>query len=134
MTGLEVAFPDIEDRLIVGLPVLLAAAGMPGVVTGSSTPSDLTAAGVKGFLRIALVDDPDDSITRAAIVDIDCFATTRRVAYDVSQKVRGILMSARSVDGMVIDSLRTVSGPKRVPWDNSNIRRLLATYRISTRR
>jgi hypothetical protein len=136
MTGLIEVFPDIEKALMDGLPPRLAELGRPGVGVGDSVPDDAKLAAFKntGFLRISLLDDPDNAITRIATVDIDCFAGTRSVAYDVSKKVRGILLSSRSLGGVTIDLVSTTTGPKRVPWDNANVRRLLSTYRISTRR
>ena len=80
------------------------------------------------------MDDPDDGYTRQALVDIDIFATTRAVAYALGEQTRGLMLSLRRLGGVTIDRTLTVSGPKRVPWDNTNLRRVLATYRISTRR
>lgn len=126
-------FPDMEEALIYGLPPALEATyGRTGVTVGGNVPAALT--GTSAFVRIQLLDDPDDGITRTAVVDVDVFAGTRSLAYDVAQEIRGVLGSVRALGGVLLDEVATESGPKRVPWDNQTIRRFLATYRISTRR
>lgn len=135
MTGLEGAFPDIETALIEGLPPLLVVPGGGVVKAGSVTDSKLTdyvAAGA--FMRVGVIGGGDDGFTRRAEVDIEHFAASRARAYALAEQTRGILLSKRTIGGVVIDRLVTVSEPKRVPWDNVNIRRFLTTYRISTRR
>lgn len=126
-------YPDIETVLIDWLKtVLTAPAGGSLYVGGTYTPEIEKAHAAA--VRVELLDDPDDGITRVAYVQIEVYARTRSVAYSLSQEIRDVLWSSRSYGGMVRDRIFTVSGPKRVPWDNANIRRFLATYRISTRR
>jgi len=135
VTGLEGGSPVIETPLSWGLPPLFGVPGGGVVKAGSVTDSKLTehvASG--GFMRVGVVGGGDDGFTRRAEVDIEHFAATRSAAYALAEQTRGILLSKRTIGGVVIDRLVTVSEPKRVPWDNSNIRRFLATYRISTRR
>lgn len=132
MTTLRDPFPDIEKALVEGLPPLLVVSGGGTVRAGTTLPSDLDAK--LPFLRVTLVDDPDDAFTRQALVDIDIFAASRAVAYALGEQTRGLMLSLRRLGGVTIDQTLTVSGPKRVPWDNTNLRRVLATYRISTRR
>lgn len=129
-------FPDVELALVTGIPAALADAGFADVTAGDSTPSNLEARAATGFVRVGIVADPDDAITRRATVDVECFATTRARGYALGEAIRGIMLSRRAVGGMLLDRVETVSGPKRVPWDENNekIRRFLATYRISTRR
>lgn len=131
--SLALPFPDIEDGLIGWLQTRLTPpAGGTLLVAGTYTPEMEKAH--KAVVRVELLDDPDDGITRAAFVQIEVFASTRSVAYPLAQEIRGALLSTRKVGEIVVDRVDTVSGPKRVPWDNANIRRFLATYRISTRR
>lgn len=132
MTTLRGPFPDIETALVNGLPPLLVVSGGGSVTAGTTTPSNLDAK--LPFLRVSVVEDPDDGYTRQATVDIDIFGATRAVAYALGEQTRGLMLSLRRLDGVTLDRVLTVSGPKRVPWDNTNIRRVLATYRISTRR
>lgn len=129
-------FPDIEKALIVGIPVALAARGFEGVTAKDTVPADSALASLlsAGFVRVQLINDPDDFFTRFAEVNIECFASTRSVAYDVSEEIRDVLLSSRNLGGVVMDRIETTSGPKRVPWDNSNVRRFLSTYKIHTRR
>jgi len=135
MNDLAKPFPDLELALIQGIPPLLAEMGKPDVKAGDTAPSNLATVAAKGFVRVQVLSDPDDAFTRRATVDIDYFALTRAGAYDLGVKTHGILLSARSLGGVVLDRVETVSGPKRVPWGSQpEIRRFLSTYRISTRR
>lgn len=127
-------FPDVETELILGLPPLLVIDGGGTIKAGSVTDNNLTVDVSAGaFMRVGVLDDVGDHLTRRLTVDIEHFAATRRVAYALAEQTRGIFLSKRAIGGLLVDSV-TVSGPKRVPWDNTNIRRFLATYRISTRR
>lgn len=126
------AFPDIESELVSGLPSLLVAPGGETISAGTVTPDDLEE--VVPYVRVTVIDDPDDGITRRATVTFEHFAASRATAYALGEQTRGILLSKRAIGGLLIDKVLTVSGPKRVPWDNQNLRRFLSTYRISTRR
>lgn|SRR5690606_22532593 len=131
-------FPDVETALYQGLRVvgLMSPQGGPVSTGPSFLPSHESAMGTTGaHVRVIYLAGPDDKITSTGLVDIDVFAARRGVGYAVAEQVRGIMNSARSLGGIVIDQSTTVSGPKQVPWDdNENIRRFLATYRVSTRR
>lgn len=137
-------FPDVQSALISGLPGLLNGqtvrylgndVELDGITVGETVPSPLDAPAVKGFVRVGLVDDPDNRITRFASIEIDVFTQSLGRSKAVAERIRGILREQRRIGGVVIDSCSTRSGPKRVPWDdNSKIRRVLATYVLSTRR
>lgn len=128
-------FPDAEGRLAVALPPLLTHPTGGTITSGTVTDSKLDQYVTAGaFLRVGVVDSSDDGITQRVLVDIEIFAASRAVAYALAEQIRGIMLSRREFDGMLVDQARTVSGPKRVPWDNNNIRRFLVTSRISTRR
>jgi hypothetical protein len=135
MTTLHDPFPDIERALVLGLPALVVVSnGGTLTVAPDFTPSQ-EPTGSNAHIRVELIDSPDDDFTALNVVNIDVFAASRAVGYAVAEQVRGIVKSARSIGGVVIDRTQTVSGPKQVPWDdNTTIRRFLATYRIPTRR
>ena len=136
-------FPNLRNALITELPGLLngqtvdvagTATLLAGITAGDSTGDDLDAVAVAGFVRIEILDDVDNGITRLATVDIDVFTTTTSRTAAIAERIRGILRDETKIGAVVIDRRRTRSGPKRVPWDNSRIRRSNATYTISTRR
>lgn len=139
-------FPPLQDALRVGLPLLLNGQEVPigfptvvqtelaGITAGTSLPSDLAARAVAGFIRPTVLDDPDDGVTRVAVVDIEVFCTRYDRGIAIMERIRGILRSETRIGGVVLDR-RTTSGPKEVRWDDNNsIRRFISTNRISTRR
>lgn len=138
MSDLSTPFPDLEKALVLGLPgVIQTLYGRTGLKADTSVPAEdiLKPMLTTGFIRVHLLDDPDDDFTRRGLVDIDCFAGTRALAYAVAQEIRVALKVTRRMGDVTFDRVSTESGPKRVPWDSSNTtRRFLATYKISTRR
>lgn len=122
-------FPDLETALSNWA---LAVVTMPtGVVLSTGSVLDLPEG--QCALRFTVVTDPDDGITRRALVDVEAFAPTRALGYNLGKQVHHRLTTARRVDGILVDRVLTVSGPSRRPWDNPNVRRFLSQYRISTR-
>jgi len=139
-------FPPLQDALRYGLPPLLngnqVLVGFPnrvpytmtGITSGTSIPSDLEAKAALGFIRPTVLDDPDDGVTRFAVVDIQFFCTRYDRGMAISERIRGILRDERRIGGVILDRRRT-GGPKEVPWDdNDTVRCFLSTHRISTRR
>lgn len=123
-------WPDLETALMNWLQetVVLPDGGV--LRTGTSLAFNEG----ESYIRVAVLDCPDDGLTQHATVEIDTFSPSRNLSYNLGRQVRRLLQTARRIDGVLVDRLLTVSGPKRVPWDNSNTRRHLARYRISTRR
>lgn len=137
-------FPPVIRALVLGWPALIngqtvkvgsTVTVLDGITAGTDYGTDLAAKAVKGFVRFSLVDDPDDGITRFAVVDVETFTTTYSLGQAIAERNRGILLGVRSVGGVILDRRRTASGPKEVRWDeNNNVRRFVSTHRISTRR
>lgn len=129
-------FPDLEKAGFMALRGLVVMPTGGTLTTGPDFSTDDSAGltGKNAHIAVVKRDDSDDTITMQAFLDIDVFAASRQVGYDVAEQVRGIMHSTRRLDGVVIDRVLTTSGPKQVPWDNSNVRRFSATYRISARR
>lgn len=137
MNGLDHDFPDMETALIRFFPgaiVVRDAAGIliPGATVASNTVLDLSKS--EYFIRVAAISLPNDGVTQFVTVDIDTFAPTRAVSYDLGVQVGRKLRETRRISGVVIDDMSTVTGPRRLPWDNTRTRRHGATYRLSTRR
>lgn len=120
-------FPDVETAVMDLLEQWY------GVETGTTTPSDLAA--IVPFVRVSLVAGRDDRVTDYSVVDIDVFTQTRQQGYDLAEGIRTRLLDGPHQSGtVVIDKVRTETKPFQAPWDDTNVRRRLATYRISARR
>jgi hypothetical protein len=72
----------------------------------------------------------------AANVDVDTFGLSRAAARDFGEQVRGGLlfeMPGSVQDGAFIAAVSTINAPRWVPYDNTNLRRFVASYRITIR-
>lgn len=123
-------WPDLETAVMNWLPTVLV--GPEGAEVGFGTTLSFEDGGL--YVRVTVIDAPNDGLTQQVVMDVDTFAPSRQVSYDLGKQVCYLLENARRIDGVLVDRLLTVSGPKRVPWDNSNTRRHLSRFRISTRR
>lgn len=138
MVTVSAPFRDIEKILITGLPGALNLP--PGVTLGIGTIYPLQDGDSEAlrtpvpFIKVGLLTDTDDRFTLASDVTIETFDSTRARAYALAQQTRSVLLGARRLGGEPIDSVSTTSGPKVVPWDIAGMVRILATYRITTRR
>lgn len=136
-------FPNILLALRTALPTMLEGQtvkvdGVPtvldGITAGTATPTDLDARAVKGYIRFSTIDDTDDGVTRFWRGDFDVFTVSPARGVAIAERIRGILQSERRFAGVIFDRVVT-SGPKSVPWaGNQNVKRVLSTHRISTRR
>lgn len=126
-------FPDVEVAVMDGIE-----AAFPALVgrTVTVTPADLQTRLTTGLVvRVGLVTGRDDRFTNYAVVDVDVFARTRADALGTAEQIRQWLLGyPRAVGTAVIDVVTTETAPTPAPWEDENVRRYLATYRISTRR
>jgi hypothetical protein len=119
------AFPDVER--ILG--DLLGDLGTIGSETGIDLQERLP------FIRVRRVGGTDDRVTDATRVDIDVYATDATAAKALTETIRQRLISGPSQTTYgILDRAWTESGPQTAPTDDQNIRRVITTYRISTRR
>lgn len=141
-----IAYVPMEDVLAVGLEELLNGSVVPvgfpepvmttlaGITAGSRVPADLATPAAKGYVRVTVLNDVDDGVTRDLTIDTEVFCTSYARGMAIGERIRGILRTETRIAGVVLDR-RTTGGPKEVPWDDNNtIRRFLSTHRISTRR
>jgi hypothetical protein len=121
-------FPDVEASV---MDLLVAWFGLN---VGAETPADLEF--VLPYVRVGLVAGRDDRVSDYSIVDIDVFTATRQQGYDLAEAIRDRLLDAPRATGLtpVIDRVRTETKPFPAPWENDNVHRRLAIYRISARR
>ncbi len=127
-------FPDIETLTLDVLEGLYPQLTEGGVrLADTETPANLQDLPV--FVRVTLVTGRDDRITDRSVVDVDVFASSRAVAYAWAQDIRSRLTGGPHRAGSgVIDRVVTEEKPRRLPWEDPNIRRFGATFRISARR
>lgn len=98
----------------------------------TETPADL--ASVLPCIQVSVFGGGDDV---AGIddtnFDIDYFAADRTTARAGAESVRGALrfeLPGQQLDTAFVLELLTISKPSYVPYDNPNLRRFVASYRI----
>lgn len=126
-------FPDIEVMVMDGLE-----AAFPALVgrLSTETPATLqTLLATGDFVRIGKVTGTNDRYTDYSVVDVDVFARNRQRSHDLAEAIRAWLLGyPLTVGTATIDRVVTETAPATAPWEDENVRRYLATYRISTRR
>lgn len=127
------SFPDVEVMVMDGLE-----AAFPTLIgrVATETPADLqTRLETGDFVRVGLVTGSDNRFTNFSVVDIDVFSRTRQGSHDLAELIRAWLLGyPLTVGTATIDRVVTETAPFQAPWEDENVRRRLATYRISTRR
>jgi hypothetical protein len=127
------AFPDAEHMLMDALADLVA--GPADVVT--VIPDDLQTrlATGRSVIRVRVIGGSDDRIADHPRVDVETFGSTRAAAQPLAETIRQRLISGplRTSHG-IIDRAATEVGPQEIPYDDPDVRRWIATYRLSTRR
>ena len=69
-----------------------------------------------------------------AHVDVDTFAATRDASRALAEQVRAALrfqMPGYASSGYAVQSVTTISAPRWVPYDDTGLRRFVASYRIT---
>jgi hypothetical protein len=119
-------YADVEKVLIGYLADALT------VRCVTDLPSNL--ADVTPIVQVTRIAGKDTYPTlEAVMVDIDVYAEDRGAANVLSEEIRSELrFTARGqvVDGAVIGLVETLLGPTWRPYENANIRRVGATYRV----
>jgi hypothetical protein len=71
-----------------------------------------------------------------ANIDIDTYAASRDASRILAEQVRTSLRlhaEGQSVDGAFIAAVTTITAPRWVPYDNTNLRRFTAAYQVAIR-
>lgn len=131
-------WPDLEALLLDRLVPLIASGLMPADAAILSASTDLPAdlAGT-WHLRVRVISGSDDGVTEQSRVDVDAFAPTREMAYDLAKLARtsmeGLAATAR-VDGSgLIDGVSTTQRPVWVDYANPDIQCFQTAYVVSVR-
>ena len=105
----------------------------PGVRVVTEVPANL--ADVVPLIQVSRFGGSDDTIvTDAANIDVDTFGATRDEARSLGGQVRSALrlhLPGYAAGGGAVQSVTTISAPRWVPYDNTNLRRFVASYRIT---
>lgn len=121
-------FADVEALLVAYLQPLN---GIRGVSV--DLPPDV----IKRlpFIQVNRVAGSDNYITDSPLVDVECFDTTRAKSSAVARTVHAAMMRLRhtAVNGVLVDSVETVTGPFWLNYENENLQRYVATYLVETR-
>jgi hypothetical protein len=113
--------------------VIAGLAGLHGADrVATATPPDLEAR--LPFYRVQRVAGLDvNPDYDSAFIDIDTFAADELTAYNAAESVRAWVrktLPGTTVAGVYINATFTVLAPRWVPWDNTNLRRVTASYRF----
>lgn len=122
------AWADLENELYLWIPTVLE-----GHRSGTRTPDVFSPSNLP-FHRIVHLGGPRDALNDYARFDIDTFAATRGAAKTAAEQLHDLLLPRTRLTSAIIDSVRTDASPHQAPWDNTNVRRFLATYQITARR
>jgi hypothetical protein len=106
---------------------------------GTVIPADLQervfADPPRRVIRVRCIGGSDSRFFDNPRVDVEVFAATRATAMPLAETIRQRLISKprRTAFG-VIDRAETEVRPQEIPYEDPDIRRILATYRLSLRR
>jgi hypothetical protein len=67
-------------------------------------------------------------------IDVDCYAANRGAANTLAEQVRTALrftIRGQVLDGAVVGVVQTILGPAWRPYDNTNVKRVGATYAVT---
>jgi hypothetical protein len=121
---------DIEYAVVQWLKAQLP----PGVRLVNELPSDL--AGSVPLVQVQVVPGGGgDRITDTVMIDVDSFAATRTLMWDLAEDVRTAMLAAngRAAAGIRFDTVDTESRPGYSSYANTAVRRAVATYRLTCR-
>jgi hypothetical protein len=99
----------------------------------TETPANL--ADVLPVIEVTRFGGSDEVIVLdSANIDVDVYAATRDAARTLGEQVRTALrlhLPGYASAGAAVQSVTTISAPRWVPYDNTNLRRFNAAYRIT---
>lgn len=127
--------PDVEQLLVAWLTGQLA-----GVRVLTETPASPAFEAALPIVKVVRVGGARRYAVDAPTVVVECFAagstssqTGRPAAKALALQVAEALymrLPGTPVAGAAVGHVAEVSGPSWAPWDNTNVRRVVATYQI----
>jgi hypothetical protein len=121
------AFVDVELMLTTYIRT------RQGCTAAVDVPANLVAAVPVAVVRRIAGADTILTLDQA-VVDVDVYAADRAAARLLSDQIRSdfrLHLSGYVFGGGVVAKVETSSGPVWVPYDNTNVRRYTATYRVT---
>jgi hypothetical protein len=105
-------------------------------IASIQTPEDLEALAATGFYRVTRGPGSDDGVTDSPLLDVESFGNTATSAWELAEDARQAIHALRgtSVNGVLVDTVSTASGPVLVDWGNPGIHRYVASYRFAFRK
>ena len=132
-------FPDMEVAVVSLLeatfPRLMGPTPLSGQFVNTTLPFPFKAERAP-FVRISdLGGSEENIITMVSPLEVDVYDTTRDGAYDLSEGIRAKLVgSPHRIGEARIDRIILVSKPTLAEWPDNDIKRFIATHRVSLRR
>jgi hypothetical protein len=120
-------FPDVEKTLVSYLSGQLA-----NTRVCTETPADMLS--VLPVVQVQRVSGADDGFRLdSPAVDVSVYASTRDDASSVSQTILGLFsgdLRGKVVGTAVVTGVKTIAGPRWLPYDDTNVRRYQASYQV----
>lgn len=128
-------FPDVESALVDLLTDLVGHPDDVDTVIPDDLQARVFATPPRPVIRIRCIGGSDDVISDYPRVDIEVFASTRAAGQPLAEAIRQRMIYGghRTAHG-VIDRAITEVRPQEIPYDDPDVRRWSATYRVSMRR
>lgn len=106
-----------------------------GKRAATKTPDNLEAEAAEGFYRVTRGPGSDDGVTDSPLLDVESFGTTETSAWELAEDARQAVhkLRGKAVNGVLVDTVSTASGPVLVDWGNPGIHRYVASYRFAFR-
>jgi hypothetical protein len=121
------SWPSITKALVAGIRADLQKQ------CGTKIPDNVET--LTEFIRVARGPGADDLITDAPLIDVECFSTDFSTAEALAEAVRQWFhrLSGRTVDGVLVDRVRTSTSPEWLDYRNPGTNRFVASYRLEYR-
>lgn len=126
MSAVLAPFPDAESVVITVVESVA-----PGSVF-TELPESFTAPAV----RVTRTGGDDDGVTDRPLVEVTSYGATRAQAWEMDGKVRQLVLAAGAtvVNGILVDSTRTVTPSQQMPDPRADVRVVTSSYRLGFRR
>lgn len=120
-------WPDVERLAVMYLSAAL------GVRVLTKLPAAFE--GSMPLVRVIRGPGGDDGFTDAPLLDVETFAGTQPAAATLAEDARQAIhaLAGKAVNGALVDTVSTASGPVRLDYGNPAVERYVASYRLELR-
>jgi hypothetical protein len=119
-------FPDVQGLLVEHLAVWVGADHVD-----TETPEDLQ--GEMPFIRVERIGGGRDRVSDQASVELQFYAATYAVVQPLAERVSEWLCGPPPPIPQ-LDRVLCTSAPVEIPYGDERIRRMVATFQLTTRR